>query len=117
MNFWKTSMERYTLDLEENGDIDMLPLTKIAIDNTESLVQTLEMKKNFEDAKIIRLLSLGGVYTHNSRLIEEYNKVDVDEEQHTEEFFGNLKGFKPDKEDILAKIAMEQANKFFNFGK
>jgi len=51
--------------LEQNGDLDTLPLTKLAIDNSESLIGQLEAKQNYEDAKIIRLLSLGGVYASN----------------------------------------------------
>ena len=46
-------MELYTHSLEQNGDLDTLPMTKIATNNTESLVENLEEKKNYEDAKII----------------------------------------------------------------
>ena len=31
-------MEQYQNFLEQNGDMDTLPLTKLAIDNTESLI-------------------------------------------------------------------------------
>lgn len=46
-------MERYTEHLELNGDLDTLPMTKIACNDTESLVKNLELKNNYEDAKII----------------------------------------------------------------
>jgi len=42
MNYWKKCMEKYTEHLEANGDLDTLPLTKLAIDNTESLISKLE---------------------------------------------------------------------------
>jgi len=61
--------------LEQNGDMDTLPLTKLAIDNTESLISQLENKQSYEDAKIIRLLSLGGVYAGNQQLIKKYSKL------------------------------------------
>jgi len=55
--------------------MDTLPLTKLAIDNTESLISQLENKQSYEDAKIIRLLSLGGVYAGNQQLIKKYSKL------------------------------------------
>lgn len=62
LQYWQKCMEKYNLHLEENGDLEEMALTKIGINSTEDLVQILERKKNFEDAKIIRLMSLGGVY-------------------------------------------------------
>ena len=83
-------MERYTAHLEESGDLDTLPMTKIATNNTQTLISNLEKKKNYEDAKIIRLLSLGGVYDKNQHLISKYSKIDTDEEDKHEQFMENL---------------------------
>jgi len=75
MKYWKKCMEMYSSNLESNGDLDVLPLVKIATNTTESLVESLMTKGDHEDAKIIRLLSLGGVYSENEKLIEKYSSV------------------------------------------
>jgi hypothetical protein len=79
-------MDRYTSHLEENGDLDTLPMTKIAMNNTQSLITNLEKKKNYEDAKIVRLLTLGGVYEKNQNLIDKYSKIEDDEEEKHQVF-------------------------------
>lgn len=109
-------MERYTAHLEESGDLDTLPMTKIATNNTQTLISNLEKKKNYEDAKIIRLLSLGGVYDKNQHLISKYSKIDTDEEDKHEQFMENLWHYKPERSDLLAVITWDQAQKLFEFG-
>lgn len=65
-------------------------MTKIATNNTQSLISNLEKKKNYDDAKIVRLLTLGSVYERNETLINQYSKIENDEEDKHEQFMENL---------------------------
>jgi len=50
-------------------------------------------------------------------MIDEHSKIEIPEEEKTEQFFENLRGYKPEDGDILQVVAKEQANSYFYFGK
>ena len=109
MGYWKKCVDRYIQSLEQAGDTDILPLCKIATNDTESLIHMLVDKKNFEDAKLIRLMNLGGVYNKNESLVNQLAQVEVPEEEikTTDEVFQSFRNFQPDESDILAQITSQ----------